>query len=139
MSSASAPARIKVSFEIFYDSEDGSISLVTDDPRLTDENGQRSGFRVTFNGNPKSADYSPANLNRLARFLRAQGKPAPVEDAPIKPRQLNRRQQVIAELAAENMNPTGKPADPAVFGWATCPSCTAVVVDLDRHRTATSC
>lgn len=123
---------------VWYDEGTQSIHLTCNDRRLTDENGEKPGFRVVFNANPRSADYSPANFNRLARFLRTQGRPAP-EEAPLKPRQLNRRQQVIAELMAETAKPAGKPADPVVFGWATCPACTAVVADLDKHRAVTSC
>lgn len=93
---------------------------------------------VVFNANPRSADYNPANFNRLARFLRARGRPAP-EEEPLKPRQLNRRQQVIAELAADAVQPMGKPADPTAFGWTTCPACAAVVIDLNKHRATTSC
>jgi hypothetical protein len=135
---ASASSRVEIILEVFYDPADHSISLVTDDPRLTDENRERPGFRVTFNGNPKSADYNPANLNRLARLLCDNGQPAPAE-VPVKKRQLSLRSKVIAELTAESVRATGKPADPSVFGWTTCPACSAVVVDVERHRTATSC
>ncbi|MFJ1758858.1 hypothetical protein ACIOD2_00995 [Amycolatopsis sp. NPDC088138] len=49
-----------------------------------------------FNANPRSADYSPANFNRLARYLRQQGKPAPAE-AALHTRQLARRDDVIRQ------------------------------------------
>jgi hypothetical protein len=32
-----------------------------------------------FNANPRSADYSQSDFNRLARYPRQQGKPAPAE------------------------------------------------------------
>ncbi|MGI5133173.1 hypothetical protein ACQEVB_40675 [Pseudonocardia sp. CA-107938] len=132
-SGTSAFKRVEITVEIFYDQPDQSISLVTDDGRMTDENGQRPGFRVTFNANPKSADYNPANFNRLARLLRAEGRPAPAE-VPVKQRQLNRRSTVIAELTGEQVRPTGQPADTTLLGWAICPTCTAVVVNLAKHK-----
>jgi hypothetical protein len=46
---------------------------------------------------------------------------------------------VIAELAADAVQPMGKPADPTAFGWTTCPACAAVVIDLNKHRATTSC
>jgi hypothetical protein len=46
---------------------------------------------------------------------------------------------VIAELAADAVQPMGKPADPTAFGWTTCPACVAVVIDLNKHRATTSC
>jgi hypothetical protein len=122
---------------VWYEKDTGSIHLSCNDRRLTDEDGGKPGFRAAFNANPRSADYNPANFNRLARFLREQGRPAP-DEAPIKPRHLNRRPQVIAELTAETRAP-GRPADPSVFGWSVCPACSAVVVDLDEHRAAASC
>ena len=48
---------------------------------MPDENGGRPGFWVSFDANPRSADYHPANFNRL-RLLRAAGKPAP-DEAPL--------------------------------------------------------
>ncbi|MET9000354.1 hypothetical protein [Amycolatopsis sp. NPDC004169] len=53
---------------------------------------------MRFNANPASADYHPANFNRLGRYLRQQGKTAPAE-APVHPRHLAQRDQVAAELA----------------------------------------
>lgn len=121
-------------FEVWWDPTDNSIHLTCNDKRLTDENGEKPGFRVVFNSNPRSADYNPATFNRLSRFLRDQDRPAP-DEVPIKKRQLNLRQQVIAELAADAAgNPMGKAANPETMGWTMCPSCTAVVVDLNQHR-----
>jgi hypothetical protein len=81
---------------VWYDEGTQSIHLTCNDPRLTDENGQKPGFRTVFNANPRSADYSPANFNRLARYLRQQGKPAPAE-AELHPRQLAQRDDVIRQ------------------------------------------
>ncbi|MDT7805003.1 MAG: hypothetical protein QOI78_8436 [Actinomycetota bacterium] len=81
---------------VWYDEKGGEIHLTCNDPRLTDENGQKPGFRTVFNANPRSADYSPANFNRLARYLRQQGKPAPAE-AELHPRQLAQRDDVIRQ------------------------------------------
>lgn len=84
---------------VWYDEGTQSIHLTCSDPRLTDEHGQKPGFRTVFNANPRSADYSPANFNRLARYLRQQGKPAP-DEAPLHPRHLAQRGDVIEKLAA---------------------------------------
>ncbi|MEV6873274.1 hypothetical protein [Amycolatopsis sp. NPDC051128] len=75
---------------VWYDEKTQSIHLTCDDPRLTDENGEKPGFRLRFNANPQSADYHPANFNRLARYLRQQGKPAP-DVAEEHPRRLDQR------------------------------------------------
>jgi hypothetical protein len=116
-----------------------SIHLTTDDPRWTDENGERFGLRVVFSANPRSADYNPANFNRCARALVAAGKAAPVV-VPVHSRKLVDRAEVIAELAAQPLtvsvtcakNPAG-PVDPAAYGWTDCPDCRAVVVDKAAH------
>jgi hypothetical protein len=84
---------------IWYDQKTESIHLACGDPRLTDENGEKPGFHVRYNANPLSADYNPANFNRLGRYLRQQGKTAPAEVA-VHPRQLAQRGQVAGELAA---------------------------------------
>lgn len=128
-------------FEVWYSAEDNTIHLTCNDKRLTDENGQKPGFRVVFSANPRSADYNPGLFNRFARLLRAQDKPAPAEDAPLMSRRLDQRRKVIADLAAVAVTaePLGKAADPKAFGWDMCPTCSAVVVNLPKHRTATSC
>jgi hypothetical protein len=46
-----------------------------------------------------SAGYHPVNFDRLGRYLRRQGKPAPDEVA-VHPRHLARRDQVAGERAA---------------------------------------
>ncbi|ALE74387.1 hypothetical protein AD006_25320 [Pseudonocardia sp. EC080610-09] len=123
---------------VWWDQSTESVTITCNDPSLTDETGEKLGLRVTFNGNPKSADYNPGNFNRLARYLKAAGKSSP-EFVPIKQRHLARRPQVIAELAAEAATPIGKAAKPEAMGWAMCPTCTAIVVDLTKHRSATFC
>jgi hypothetical protein len=95
-----------------------------------------SGGTSASNGNPKSADYNPANLNQLARLLRHNGQPAPAE-VPVKKWQLSLRSEIIAELTAESIRAAGKPADPGRLG--DLPVCAAVVVDVVRHRATTSC
>lgn len=85
---------------VWYDENTASIHLTCNDARLTDEHGQKPGFRTVFNANPRSADYNPGNFNRLARFLRLQGKPAPAE-APLHPRHLDRREEVTKKLTAD--------------------------------------
>jgi hypothetical protein len=62
------------------------IHLVVVDPELVDENRERPNLRLRFNAEPNSADYNPAVFNRLARYLRDQGKPAPEQDAPLTPK-----------------------------------------------------
>lgn len=85
---------------VWYDPEDASIHLTCRDPRLTDEHGGKPVFRVVFNANPASADYHPRNFNRLARFLRQEGKSAP-DEVPVHPRHLALRPQVVANLAVD--------------------------------------
>jgi hypothetical protein len=124
---------------VWYDEKTSAIHVTCNDPQLTDENGAKPGFRVVFNGNPRSADYNPGNFNRLARYLRSFGKPAP-DEVPLKARNLSKRAQVMAELvaevavAAEPSESGSTLADPAAFGWNACPSCSAIVLDLLVHR-----
>jgi hypothetical protein len=124
---------------VWWDENTQAIHLTCNDPALVDENGEKPGFRTVFNTNPRSADYNPGVFNRLSRYLRAQGKPAP-EEAPLMPRHLPKRPQVIAELTAAPARQQGQPADPTALGWATCPTCTAIVVDFDKHQfVSTAC
>jgi hypothetical protein len=124
----------KYPVQVFWDEGTQSIHLTCNDPTLTDENGEKPGFRTVFNANPRSADYNPANFNRLARHLREQGKPSP-DEVPLHPRRLDQRAQVTAEIAtAAADRPTGRPADPSTFGWATCAICASVVLDEPKHR-----
>lgn len=51
------------------------MTLVT--PKLTDENKQRPGMWNTYSTNWRSANYDPANFNRLARFLADNNLAAP--------------------------------------------------------------
>ena len=66
------------------------IRMATSDPAIRGEDGDKPGLQVVFSSNPRSADYHPANFNRLARWLAAQGEPAP-EPVPVADRQLGRR------------------------------------------------
>lgn len=118
---------------VWYHERTRAIHVTCSNPALTDETGEKAGFRILFNANPRSADYSPANFNRLARYLRSQGKPAP-DEVPLHSRKLSDRPGVIAELTGEPPRRVGQPADPATLGWAVCETCAAVVVDVDRHR-----
>lgn len=136
------------------DSDPTRIHLTTGDPRFADENGSRLGLRVVFSSNPRSADYNPGNFNRCARALADAGIDAP-NLVPVHPRHLKQRSGVIAELAAQDAAAAADTAladvaggtdaaglttasgvtvaDPAEYGWATCPTCWSVVVDLDAH------
>jgi hypothetical protein len=127
----------KYPVNVWYDQGTDSIHLTCDDPRLTDENGEKPGFRTVFNANPRSSDYNPGNFNRLARYLRDAGKSAP-DQVELKPRHLTRRPQVIAELLGSDSTATSKAAQPETMGWSTCPTCAAVVVDVTRHRAASA-
>lgn len=118
---------------IWWDERNRCIHLTCTNPELTDEANAKPGFRVVFNASPRSADYSPGNFNRLARYLRSYGKPAP-DEVPLHSRKLSDRPGVIAELTGEPSRRVGQPADPATLGWAVCETCAAVVVDVDRHR-----
>jgi hypothetical protein len=69
--------------------------LVTSDPRFTDEKGEKPGLRTVFSANPKSADYDPAQFNRIARAMRSAGLDAP-DEVPVRPRQIKKRRSVIA-------------------------------------------
>ncbi|GAA2538851.1 hypothetical protein [Pseudonocardia hydrocarbonoxydans] len=122
---------------VWYDEGTDSIHLTCDDPRLTDENGEKPGFRTVFNANPRSSDYNPGNFNRLARYLAAGGKSAP-DQVEMKPRHLARRPQVIAELLGADVTPMAKAAQPAAMGWSVCPTCASIVVDLGKHRAASA-
>lgn len=67
-----------------------AMHLTINDPDLSGLSG-KDGFRVRFNANPKSADYNPANLNRLAAVLRKHGKSAPESKVEERPRRLDKR------------------------------------------------
>lgn len=130
------------------------VHVTTGDPQFTDENGERAGLRIVFSSNPRSADYNPGNFNRVARALDAVGIAAPATVA-VHQRHLRSRNQVIAEAAAESAHAEASAAlgdvaeqtqsvvmstasgatvaDPAEYGWAACPICSALVVDLEAH------
>jgi len=76
-------ALINAPIKVWFDGR--VIHLVIVDPELTDENDERPNVRLRFNADSNSADYNPATFNRLARYLRAHGKPAPATDAPLEP------------------------------------------------------
>ncbi|WP_328647677.1 hypothetical protein OHS58_07650 [Amycolatopsis sp. NBC_00348] len=82
--------------KIWFHEPSQTMHLTCNDPGLTDEDGARPGFRVKFNANPRSADYNPATFNRLARYLREHGKPAP-DAVALHPRDLPLRDQVIEQ------------------------------------------
>ena len=78
-------------FNIFWHpGQPDRIHMATSDAAFVDEAGGKPGIRVVFSSNPRSADYHPANFNRLARWLAAQGEPAP-DPVPVADRQLGRR------------------------------------------------
>jgi hypothetical protein len=61
------------------------------DPRFTDEHGNKLGWHLVFDSNPRSANYNPAYFNRCARALRAAGKAAP-PDIRVRSRRLRDRE-----------------------------------------------
>jgi len=80
----------------FWDpSEPDRIHLWIKDERFTDSEGERPGIWNVYSINPRSADYSPSNFNRVARALRAEERPAPAGDAPELDRRLRNRQRLI--------------------------------------------
>ena len=66
------------------------IHLATNRPDIVDDNDEKPGLRIVFSSNSRSADYNPGNFNRIARWLRANGKPAP-EPVEPGPRRLDQR------------------------------------------------
>lgn len=66
------------------------IHLGTHRSDITDENGEKPGLRIVFSSNPDSADYNPGNFNRIARWLKDNGKSAP-EPVEKKSRRLRDR------------------------------------------------
>ena len=108
----------------WHDSQPDRIHLATKDPRFVDEHGTKPGIRIVFSANPASADYNPANFNRVARALREAGAPAP-NDAPIASRKLKDRPAASKPRQAAQ----------AVLGedWRECPTCMSIVTDLDAH------
>ena len=71
------------------------IHLWIKDARFTDANGDHIGIWNVYSTNPNSADFSPSNFNRVARALRAEGRPAPEHDAPEDDRRLRSRKSLI--------------------------------------------
>ena len=55
------------------------IHLATNRDDMVDDQGEKPGLRIVFSSSPESADYNPGNFNRVARWLKANGKPAPAE------------------------------------------------------------
>ncbi|WP_153395339.1 hypothetical protein [Ornithinicoccus halotolerans] len=123
-----------VKMNVWWDKNQNAIHVTTNDSRFTDEHGEKPGLRVVFSANPKSADYNPSNFNRCARVLRDEGVDAP-DEVPIHSRVLKQRPGVIAALAAPEKVAVPSPgaADPAAFGWTSCPHCRAVLVDKQGH------
>lgn len=127
------------------------VHVTTGDPRFTDENGEHAGLRIVFSANPRSADYNPSNFNRVARALAAADIPSPAP-VPLHPRHLRNRPDVITTVTsqqtadkaaatqdaedaaiADTANLADTTTDPAEFGWAACPRCASIVIDLDHH------
>jgi hypothetical protein len=76
------------------------IHLWIKNSRFTDANGEHIGIWNVYSANPKSADYSPSNFNRVARALRVEGRPAPEHDAPEHDRRLRSRPKLIKAYEA---------------------------------------
>jgi hypothetical protein len=51
--------------------------MATNRKDITEEDGSKPGLRIVFSSNPESADYNPGNFNRMARYLKANGKSHP--------------------------------------------------------------
>ena len=74
----------------FHEDTPDRIRLATNNPDIVGGDDGKPGLQIVFSSNPRSADYHPANFNRLARWLAAHGEPAP-EPVPVADRQLGRR------------------------------------------------
>jgi hypothetical protein len=127
-----------IAMDIWYDPRQGGIHLTTTQkwedgsPMFTsDDSGP--GLHLIVNANPRSVDYNPRDYNRLARALRAAGKPAPAEDAPEFPRHLKKRPGVIAELRAMEGAAVSR-ADLAAFGWTSCSGCGCLLAIGLEHK-----
>lgn len=66
------------------------IHLTTNRDDMVDDQGEKPGLRIVFSSNPESADYNPGNFNRIARWLKKNGKSAP-EPVEKKSRRLRDR------------------------------------------------
>lgn len=72
----------------WYSEKDDAINLTWDDIGLP--NTER-GMWVTFNGNPKSANYHPGNFNRINFALEQLGAPHRGEPMPDGERRIGKR------------------------------------------------
>lgn len=52
------------------------MHLTINNPLFTGADGGKPGSQITFSSNPKSAEYSPGNVNRCRRVLEEKGLPA---------------------------------------------------------------
>jgi hypothetical protein len=68
------------------------IRLASSNPDIVGDDGEKPGLQIAFSSNPRSADYHPANFNRLARWLELSGEPHP-DPVPVADRRLDRRPQ----------------------------------------------
>lgn len=115
----------------WHDGQPDRIHLAVNDARFVDEHGEKPGIRIVFSSNPASADYNPANFNRIARALRAVGAPAP-DDVPVASRKLKERPGVARVVPPKKVRPVSLTVDQ--LDWAECPTCKSVVTDLDAHN-----
>jgi hypothetical protein len=76
----------------FHEDTPDRIRLATNNPDIVGDDGEKPGLQIVFSSNPRSADYHPANFNRMARWLELHHEPHP-DAIPIAPRQLDRRPQ----------------------------------------------
>ena len=76
----------------FHGDTPDRIRLATNNPDIVGDDGEKPGLQIVFSSNPRSADYHPANFNRMARWLELHHEPHP-DPIPVAPRQLDRRPQ----------------------------------------------
>jgi hypothetical protein len=112
---------------VWYDASHQAIHVASHDPRFHDGNGGKLGTHDVYSCDPRSADYSPKNFNRWARWLRDEEAPAPAQDAPEYPVHLCYRVWVIAEVySLEIADVTAEMATPPVSMLPSSPQLTLV-------------
>jgi len=95
---------LTLTFNVYLDPNDsGRMLLWSNDPQLTDAHGAKPGIKLCYSTDPDSADYSPANYNRLLRWLHRQGKYLDVVEVPEHSRRLMDRWGLLSLAARRRL------------------------------------